>query len=63
MRTKTSRQEKVQAPRHVFVESSKATTPAEHRAQVPAARFRMTLDQRLGRETPAHTQALAKEPS
>jgi hypothetical protein len=29
---------------------------------VAAARLRVTLDQRLGRETPARTKALAKEP-
>lgn len=38
------------------------TTPAEHRVQVAAARLRVTLDERLGRETPAKTRALAKEP-
>lgn len=40
----------------------KKATPAEHRVQVAAARLRVTLDQRLGRETPARTKALAKEP-
>ena len=51
----------------------KKATPAEHRVlrdrrgapkrgQVAAARLRVTLDQRLGRETPAKTKALAKEP-
>lgn len=40
----------------------KKTTPAEHRVQVAAARLRVTLDERLGRETPARTKALAKEP-
>ncbi len=38
------------------------TNPAEHRVQVAAARLRVTLDERLGRETPAKTKALAKEP-
>ncbi len=38
------------------------TTAAEHRVQVAAARLRVTLDERLGRETPAKTKALAKEP-
>jgi hypothetical protein len=38
------------------------STPAEHRVQVAAARLRVTLDERLGRETPAKTKALAKEP-
>lgn len=41
---------------------AKKATPAEHRVQVAAARLRVTLDQRLGRETPARTKALAKEP-
>lgn len=40
----------------------KKVTPAEHRVQVAAARLRVTLDERLGRETPARTKALAKEP-
>jgi hypothetical protein len=40
----------------------KNATPAEHRVQVAAARLRVTLDERLGRETPAKTKALAKEP-
>jgi hypothetical protein len=42
--------------------AQKKTTPAEHRVQVAAARLRVTLDERLGRETPAKTKALAKEP-
>jgi hypothetical protein len=42
--------------------ATKKATPAEHRVQVAAARLRVTLDQRLGRETPARTKALAKEP-
>ncbi|MCQ6272188.1 hypothetical protein M8J71_17125 [Pseudarthrobacter sp. R1] len=42
--------------------AQKKTSPAEHRVQVAAARLRVTLDQRLGRETPAKTKALAKEP-
>jgi hypothetical protein len=42
--------------------AKKKATPAEHRVQVAAARLRVTLDERLGRETPAKTQALAKEP-
>lgn len=59
------------SPEHRFVYTSrnsaakpakKKTTPAEHRVQVAAARLRVTLDQRLGRETPAKTKALAKEP-
>jgi hypothetical protein len=43
-------------------QAQKKTTPAEHRVQVAAARLRVTLDERLGRETPAKTKALAKEP-
>jgi len=59
------------SPEHRFVHSprnsaatpaKKKATPAEHRVQVAAARLRVTLDQRLGRETPAKTKALAKEP-
>lgn len=42
--------------------AARKATPAEHRVQVAAARLRVTLDQRLGRETPARTKALAKEP-
>ncbi|MDQ0825625.1 MULTISPECIES: hypothetical protein [unclassified Arthrobacter] len=42
--------------------AGKKATPAEHRVQVAAARLRVTLDERLGRETPAKTKALAKEP-
>jgi hypothetical protein len=42
--------------------AGKKATPAEHRVQVAAARLRVTLDERLGRETPARTKALAKEP-
>jgi sarcosine oxidase gamma subunit len=42
--------------------AQRKTTPAEHRVQVAAARLRVTLDERLGRETPAKTKALAKEP-
>ena len=59
------------SPEHRFVHPPRSTsaspapkkaTPAEHRVQVAAARLRVTLDQRLGRETPATTKALAKEP-
>ncbi|MHC6230737.1 hypothetical protein ACX5I6_14065 [Arthrobacter sp. MMS24-T111] len=42
--------------------ATKKATPAGHRVQVAAARLRVTLDERLGRETPAKTKALAKEP-
>ena len=57
---------------HRFVHTPRSGTPskpaqrkstqAEHRVQVAAARLRVTLDERLGRETPAKTKALAKEP-
>ncbi|TLM73599.1 hypothetical protein [Pseudarthrobacter sp. NamB4] len=59
------------SPEHRFVHTPRTTaakpakkkvTPAEHRVQVAAARLRVTLDERLGRETPAKTKALAKEP-
>ena len=59
------------SPEHRFVHpprntsakpAPKKATPAEHRVQVAAARLRGTLDERLGRETPAKTKALAKEP-
>ncbi|NUT70975.1 hypothetical protein [Pseudarthrobacter sp. C4D7] len=59
------------SPEHRFVHTprnsaaqpaKKKATPAEHRVQVAAARLRVTLDERLGRETPAKTKALAKEP-
>ncbi|MDQ0144230.1 MULTISPECIES: hypothetical protein [Pseudarthrobacter] len=53
----------VHAPRNSAAKpAQKKTTPAEHRVQVAAARLRVTLDERLGRETPAKTKALAKEP-
>jgi hypothetical protein len=52
----------VHAPRSTPAKPAKKPTPAEHRVQVAAARLRVTLDERLGRETPAKTKALAKEP-
>ena len=53
----------VHTPRNTTAKpAKKKATPAEHRVQVAAARLRVTLDQRLGRETPAKTKALAKEP-
>lgn len=53
----------VHAPRSSAAKPvQKKATPAEHRVQVAAARLRVTLDERLGRETPAKTKALAKEP-
>lgn len=41
--------------------TGKVMTPSERRVQVAAARLRVTLDQRLGRQTPAETKELAKE--
>jgi hypothetical protein len=53
----------VHTPRNTPAKAvKKNATPAEHRVQVAAARLRVTLDERLGRETPAKTKALAKEP-
>ena len=52
----------VHTPRTGTKPAGKKPTPAEHRGQVAAARLRVTLDERLGRETPAKTKALAKEP-
>lgn len=53
----------VHTPRKTTAKAAdKKATPAEHRVQVAAARLRVTLDERLGRETPAKTKALAKEP-
>ncbi|HEY3573441.1 MAG TPA: hypothetical protein VGK98_06405 [Arthrobacter sp.] len=54
-------QRNVHAPHRVSAQESKKTAAADHRVQVAAARLRVTLDQRLGRETPAKTKALAKE--
>ncbi|MCU1517525.1 MAG: hypothetical protein JWQ75_2246 [Pseudarthrobacter sp.] len=48
-------------PRTHATPAARKATPAEHRVQVAAARLRVTLDERLGRETPAKTKALAKE--
>ena len=59
------------SPEHRYVHTPRSTaaasgkkkvTPAEHRVQVAAARLRVTLDERLGRETPAKTTARAKQP-
>lgn len=50
------------APRHVFKETIETLSPHEHRVQVAAARLRVTLDDRLGRETPDGVKALAKRP-
>jgi hypothetical protein len=48
------------APRPAPAQPSAAS---EHRVQVAAAKLRVALDERLGRPTPAKTQALAKEES
>lgn len=50
------------APRHVFKENIKTMSPQERRVQVAAARLRVTLDDRLGRQTPDAVKALAKQP-
>jgi len=61
MSTSTSEPKNDHAPRHVSVKAAGPTTPSQHRVQVAAARLRVTLDERLGRPTPAQTKALAKE--
>ena len=61
MSASTSEHKNVHAPRRAPSETAKKTA-AEHRVQVAAARLRVTLDERLGRETPAKTTALAQEP-
>lgn len=48
-------------PRHVPARDSNPTIVSQHRVQVAAARLRVTLDERLGRPTPARTKGLAKE--
>jgi hypothetical protein len=58
----TSEHRFVHTPRSSPAQPAKKATPAEHRVQVAAAKLRVTLDERLGRETPAKTKALAKEP-
>ncbi|MET4588506.1 hypothetical protein [Arthrobacter sp. 754] len=58
----TSEHRFVHTPRSASPAPAKKVSPAEHRVQVAAARLRVTLDERLGRETPAKTKALAKEP-
>lgn len=45
----------------VTVRTYGAPTASQRRVQVAAARLRVTLDERLGRATPAKTRALAKE--
>jgi len=58
----TSEHRFVHTPRSTPAQPATKATPAERRVQVAAARLRVTLDERLGRETPAKTKALAKEP-
>lgn len=62
MSANTSENKHVQASPQVSEASKKPMTPSERRVQVAAARLRVTLDERLGRPTPAKTKALAKEP-
>ncbi|KRE53037.1 hypothetical protein ASG92_05595 [Arthrobacter sp. Soil736] len=62
MSASTSEHKYVHTPRSASPATSKKDPQAEHRVQVAAARLRVTLDERLGRETPAKTKALAKEP-
>ncbi|RKR29795.1 hypothetical protein [Arthrobacter oryzae] len=61
MSTSTSEHKNDHAPRHASAKVSGSTTASQHRVQVAAARLRVTLDERLGRPTPAATKALAKE--
>lgn len=61
MSTSTPEKKTSRGSRHAAQTSGKSMTPAEHRVQVAAARLRVTLDERLGRPTPAETKALAKE--
>ncbi|MFF2244701.1 hypothetical protein ACFVTM_11025 [Arthrobacter sp. NPDC058130] len=61
MSTDASGQKNGPVPRHITVKDSNSTIASQHRVQVAAARLRVTLDERLGRPTPAQTKALAKE--
>lgn len=56
-----SEPEAASAIRRIRVSIYSAPTSSQHRVQVAAARLRVTLDERLGRATPAKTKALAKE--
>jgi hypothetical protein len=49
------------SPASVPKKAGKATTPAEHRVQVAAAKLRVVLDERLGRPTPPEAKALSEE--
>lgn len=61
MSTHTSEPKSAGATRRITVKTSVAPTDSQHRVQVAAARLRVTLDERLGRQTPDETKALAKE--
>jgi hypothetical protein len=56
-----SEPEAASANRLIRVSIYSVPTAPQHRVQVAAARLRVTLDERLGRATPAKTRALAKE--
>jgi hypothetical protein len=56
-----SETEAASANRRIRVSIYSAPTTPRHRVQVAAARLRVTLDERLGRATPAKTKSLAKE--
>ncbi|MET1156608.1 hypothetical protein [Arthrobacter sp.] len=49
------------ANRRIRVSIYSVPTARQHRVLVAAARLRVTLDERLGRATPAETKALAKD--
>ena len=61
MSTDPAEEKHNRAPRHVPGKDSDSTAASQHRVQVAAARLRVTLDERLGRPTPARTKDLAKE--
>ena len=61
MSTSTPEKKTSHGSRHEAKATGRAMTPSEHRVPVAAARLRVTLDERLGRPTPAETKALAKE--
>lgn len=61
MSTHTSEPKAARITRRITVKISSAPTASQRRVQVAAARLRVTLDERLGRPTPAKTKALAKE--
>ncbi len=67
MSTSASERKGAGTPRHHSTKTGatgragKGLTPSEHRVQVAAARLRVTLDERLGRQTPPETKKLAQE--